>query len=81
MAQITVKVPARVWKDKRGNWIMYSKKYDICGYGRTKNRANKMFEFVVLEVLEYDKFIYKTKKNDKTNNSGGSQAQSKSHKG
>lgn len=65
MAQIKVNIPAKVWKDKRGTWIMYSKKYNITAYGETKNRAHKMFEFVVLEILEYDKFKYGPKKKKK----------------
>lgn len=53
--KIFVQVPATLFKDNHGTWIAYSKKYDISGYGETKTRAVRMFEFTVLEILNYTK--------------------------
>lgn len=54
LQEIKINIPAKIFKE--GNsWIAYSKKYDISGYGKTKERAVKMFKFVVLDILKYTK--------------------------
>lgn len=52
---IPIKLVARVFKDRHGIWIAYNEKYDISGYGNTKQKAEKMFQFMVLEILAFTK--------------------------
>jgi|CXWL01.1.fsa_nt_gi hypothetical protein len=51
----TINIPIKVkrWKQKRGAWLVYSKKYQISGYGKTRKRAMEMFEFVVKDILSH----------------------------
>lgn len=51
--KITLKT--RSWKDKvTGSWIVYSKQYDISGYGKTKSEAEKMISIIVHDILQTD---------------------------
>jgi len=54
--KIKVEFDVEIWKDKSSkSYIVYSKKYDISGYGRTIERAKKTFEFNVKEYLKHTK--------------------------
>ena len=53
MAIIKISIKAKHWKQKGGIWVAYSKKFQISGYGRTKKRATKMFDFVVKDILSH----------------------------
>lgn len=53
---IRVTIPVRHWIDKATKYhIVYSKKYDISAYGKTKKKAIEMFNFTVLEILNHTK--------------------------
>lgn len=52
----TLKIPITVKQD-RGTWIMYNKKYNISGYGKTKMEAREMFQFCVNDILNFKKTI------------------------
>lgn len=50
--EVHYSVMAEHWKDKKtGAYMIYSKKFDICGYGKTKNEARIMFEFQITDIL------------------------------
>lgn len=52
MKIVNFKIKIRCWKDKQTDlWLLYSKKYDISAYGRTKEKANKMFEVIVNDII------------------------------
>lgn len=52
MTTINFKVPVKVWRDPDTKaWLIYSKKYNISGYGTTKKRAKEMFDFTINEIL------------------------------
>ena len=53
MATINIPIKVKRWKQKGGIWLVYSKKYQLSGYGKTKKRAMEMFEFVVKDILVY----------------------------
>lgn len=54
MKIINFKINVRCWKDKKADcWIIYSKKFDISAYGKTKEKAKKMFDFSIAEILKY----------------------------
>lgn len=57
----TIKVKV-IWDNLTECYVMYSKKYDISGYGRTKKKAKKMFIYGLLEILKYTKTPNKKKK-------------------
>lgn len=45
-------IKVKQWKDKQtGCWLMYSKKFDISSYGKTKKEAKGMFNIVLTEIL------------------------------
>ena len=50
---INLPIKVKCWKNKSGTWIVYSKKFDISGYGNTKKRAQKMFLFAIKEIISY----------------------------
>lgn len=65
MTELKIKIKVKtVWDHLTECYVMYSKKYCISGYGRTKKKAKEMFTFCVLDILEYTK--PKKKKNDKS---------------
>jgi len=46
MSNAKVNIEVKFWKDnKTGSWLMYSKKFGISSYGKTKKQAREMFEF------------------------------------
>lgn len=50
------------WFDEDSkSWIIYNKQYEICGYGATIEKAKKMFDFCVKDLL------YLTVTNSKNN--------------
>ena len=53
MATINIQIKVKRWKQKGGIWLVYSKKFQISGYGRTKKRATEMFDFVVKDILSH----------------------------
>lgn len=51
---ITFKIKTRCWFDKASkSYIVYSKDYDITGYGKTKKKAAEMFLVCLREALLY----------------------------
>lgn len=47
------KINIRCWKDKQtGQWLVYSKKYDLSAYGKTKAKALKMFNHSIIDILK-----------------------------
>lgn len=49
---IAYKIKVKVWKDKAtGHWLMYSKKFDLSAYGKTKEEAEEMFLETVETIL------------------------------
>ena len=53
MATINIPIKVKRWKQKGGIWLVYSKKFQISGYGKTKKRAMDMFKFVVKDILSH----------------------------
>ena len=53
MATINIPIKVKRWKQKGGIWLVYSKKFQISGYGKTKKRAMEMFEFCVKDILTH----------------------------
>jgi hypothetical protein len=52
MKKINIEIKVKCWKNKKtGSWIIYSKKFDISSYGMTKEKAKKMFDFTIKEIL------------------------------
>lgn len=49
--KISIDFPVKIFKE-RNSWIVYNKKHEISGYGKTKQRAIKMFKFCVSEFLK-----------------------------
>ena len=52
--KIKFDIKVKAWKEE-DSYIVYSKKYDISGYGKTKKRAVKMFNFEIDSILMYTK--------------------------
>lgn len=53
---LSIKIDVELWHDKESDcFICYSKKYDISGYGKTRERATSMFSFCVKEILVHSK--------------------------
>ena len=56
MKKINFEIKVTYRKDKIANaWIIYSSKYDISAYGKTKQKAKKMFDAVLTEILKSSK--------------------------
>lgn len=56
MKVINYKINVKAKKDKKSNcWIIYSKKIDVTGYGRTKKEARDMFIFTLEAILTHKK--------------------------
>jgi len=56
MKTVNIPIKVRVWKDKQTKtFLVSSKKYDVTGYGKTRKRALRMFEFSVKEILTHTK--------------------------
>lgn len=50
----SLKIKVREWFDKKAKcWLIYSKKYEITGYGKTKKKSRKMFDTMLNNIL-YD---------------------------
>ncbi len=50
----TIKIPLKVKysKDKKtGSWVIYSKKFEVSSYGKTKKKAKEMFVHTIEEIL------------------------------
>lgn len=57
-----ITIPTRSWIDKATNLhIVYSKKYDISAYGRTKKQTERMFMITVRGILLYTKPMIKVR--------------------
>lgn len=55
MTTIHLPIKVKVWKEKAtGNWLMYSKKFNIASYGKTKKEARKMFMNIINDDLEFN---------------------------
>jgi hypothetical protein len=56
MSKIKIEIKVKCFKDKpTGAWVMYSEKYDIYSYGRTKKKAKEMFDSTIKEILLHTK--------------------------
>lgn len=63
---ISINIPIQIFVDKyTKSYVVYSKKYDISGYGETKEKAINMFNLSVLEILSYTKPSSYYKRNKK----------------
>ena len=52
MKNINFKIRVKwIWDNKAKCWVFYSKKYDLSGYGRTKNKAILMFQNIIHDLL------------------------------
>ena len=56
---VRVEFDVRVWKDKNKTWLMYSKKFGISAYGKTRKQAREMF---VVQVYDFIKSTMPKKK-------------------
>jgi len=58
--EINFKIKTRCSYHKITNsWVIYSKKYDVSAYGRTKDKARRMFDYTIQEILLSTKPKYK----------------------
>lgn len=63
MKYLNIPIRVKFWKDKAtGSWIIYSKKFCISAYGKTKRQAKEMFDDTIREIL----LSTKPKKNNYT---------------
>ena len=52
MTKLIYSIKIKTFQDKNtGQWIMYSKKFEISSYGKTIEQANDMFEEIVTDIL------------------------------
>jgi len=58
--EIKFGIKVKIWKDKDDIWIVYSKKFDLYGYGESKKEALKMF-FQSTENILWDSMSEKQK--------------------
>ena len=50
--KINFQIKTKVWKDEKTKcWIIYSKKYEISAYGKTKAEAREMFDQIISDIL------------------------------
>lgn len=61
MKPYVFKIKARVFKEN-GIWIIYHKRFNVSGYGKTKRKAQIMFNYCINDILKF-----KYKKNETTN--------------
>jgi hypothetical protein len=66
---IMVSIPLKVecWKESNGTWMIYSKKFDISGYGKTRVRAMDMFQSQIEDILERSMSVMQRKYVKKNN--------------
>ncbi len=48
-----LEIAVKEWYDKTSSaYIIYSKKYDVSGYGNTRKKAHKLFKVTLEEILK-----------------------------
>lgn len=53
---LNLKIKTKIFWDNRAKcWIVYSKKFEVSAYGKSKPKAIKMFKEIIYGILEYTK--------------------------
>lgn len=52
MQKINYTIKVRCWKDKQTkSWLIYSRKFKISAYGKTKAKAKEMFKIILEDII------------------------------